>query len=338
MIHPVIRHIAATLVLVLFARAAAAQPRSMVQDPALNNLRHAAGVETAPADSLGRVRHAGTGPRHMLLISGLGFGDGIWSEFMESHKTLYTMYAVTLPGFGGTAPLAMPPEGSRYADRPWTTSAINAVHKLLDQEKMDRVTIVAHWALATQIALQLALDHPDRVEAVVIIGGPLKSYYESPPGMLSWTAAQRAAYADGMGQKWFKTVTRQTWDDNNYMSYDYAINPRRGLFLWREAQAPALSVWIRYLLEFYTMDQSSLLANLRVPTLVVQPGFDDPGFQPEPAWDYMRNLCLDSWKGVAGVHPRLEFITVPHSRLFVMFDRPDALDQAIRSFLQRAKP
>jgi pimeloyl-ACP methyl ester carboxylesterase len=296
-----LQHTVAVIALMLVvATLAAGQPRSMAQDPALNNLRHAEGVATMPAESLGRVRQAGTGPRNMVLLPGLGFGDGIWSEFMDRHQAVYTMYAVTLPGFGGTAPLALPPEGSRYADRPWTKSAINAVRRLIEEKRLERVTIVAHWALATQIALQLAFDLPNRIDAVILVGGPLKSHYESPPGMLTWTAAQRAAYADGVSQKWFKTVTRQTWDDNNFMSYDYSLHPRRGLFLWREAQAPALPVWIHYLLEFYTMDQSSLLAHLRVPTLVVQPGFDDPGFQPEPGWNYMRTLCHDSWKGVVG--------------------------------------
>lgn len=324
----------ATVLLGLSAGPVSGQPRSMAQDPALNNLQHAAGVTPAPANSLGRVRRAGTGPRTMVLLPGLGFGDGIWTDFMERHGAKYTMYAVTLPGFGGTAPLAMPPDGSRYADRAWTVSAIAAVRDLLDRENIPRATIVAHWALATQIALQLALDHPDRIDAVVIIAGPLKSYYESVPGMLTWTAAQRAAYAEGMGQKWFKTVTRQTWDDNNFMSYDYAIHPRRGLFLWRDAQAPALPVWIRYLLEFYTIDQSASLASLRVPTLVVRPGFDDPAFLPEPGLNYMRNLALDSWQGVEGTHQHLRFVTIPHSRLFVMFDQPEALDRALDSFLK----
>lgn len=328
---------AAIAALVLAASAAVAQPRSMAQDPALDNLRHAAGADTAQPNTLGRVRQVGTGPRRMVLIPGLGFGDSVWTEFMERHKAAFTMYAVTLPGFGGTAPPPMPAAGSRYADTPWTKSALAAILTLLDREKIDRVTLVAHWALATQLALQLALDHPDRVEAVVIVGGPLKSYYDNTPGMLEWTAAQRAGYAEGMAAKWFRAVTRQTWDDNNFMSYDYAINPRRGLFLWREAQAPSMPVWIRYLLEFYTFDQSAALATLRVPALVVQPGFDDPGFQPEPGWNYMRNLCLDSWKGVTTLSPRLQFVTIPQSRLFVMFDQPDALDRALGSFLQRRR-
>lgn len=335
-IDPGLLSIASGLTLVLSAAAASAQPRAMLQDPALDNLRHAAGVATAAPNTLGRVRQVGTGPRRMVLIPGLGFGDGIWNEFMDRRKTDYTMYAVSLPGFGGTPPPPMPPDGSRFADIAWTKSAMAAIRELLDREKIDRVTLVAHWALATQIALQLALDRPDRVEAVVIIGGPLRSYYENPPGMLAWTAAQRAGYAEGMGLKWFRTVTRQTWDDNNFMSYDYAINPRRGLFLWREAQAPSLPVWIRYLLEFYTFDQSAALAALRVPALIVQPGFDDPGFQPEPGWNYMRNLCLDSWRGIAGTNPRLEFVTIPQSRLFVMFDQSDALDRALDEFLRRS--
>lgn len=332
--HAIVLSLAAHLIL---SSAAAAQPRSMAQDAALNNLRHAEGTATAAANTLGRVRQVGNGPRRMVLIPGLGFGDGIWTEFMERHQARYTMYAVTLPGFGGTPPLAMPPEGTRFADRTWTMSAVAAVRDLIERERIARVTLVAHWALAAQIALQLALEQPGRVEAVILIGSPLKSYYENPPGMLEWTAAQRAAYADGMGQKWFKTVTRQTWDDNNFMSYDYAVNPRRGLFLWREAQAPSLPVWIRYLLEFYTFDQAAALATLTVPTLVVQPGFDDPAFPVEPGWNYMRNLCLDSWRGMAGVNARLEFATVPQSRLFVMFDQPEALDRIVTAFLNRPR-
>lgn len=104
----------------LTAIPALAQTRSLAQDPALDNLRHPAGTEVAAFGTLGRVRKSGEGRRVMLLIPGIGFGDGVWSEFMERHKADYTMYAVTLPGFDGTAPLPMPPEGSKYADGPAT--------------------------------------------------------------------------------------------------------------------------------------------------------------------------------------------------------------------------
>jgi pimeloyl-ACP methyl ester carboxylesterase len=331
------RYILSVLLAFLIPAGVVSQTRSLTQDPTLNNLQHPPGVKTGALETLGRVRKLGTGRRTLLLIPGLGFSGDIWTEFMERHRADYTMLAITLPGFGDTPPLPMPPEGSRFAETPWTRSAISAIEKLLDQEHVERATIVAHWALATQIAFRLALAHPDRVEAVVLVGGALKVYYEGTP-MMNWTAAQRAQYVEGMASHWFKTVTRRTWDDNNFMSYDYATNPRRGLFLWREAQTPTLAVWIRYLLEFYSFDLTPELKKLRVPILVVQPSFDDPAFYVEKDRNYMRNLCLDSWQGTGDANEWLTFVRIPQSRLFIMYDQPDELDRVIEHFLGATGP
>ncbi len=314
---------------------AAGPVRSLAQDPALDHLVHADRTVTAPTGTLGEIRRAGSGPRKMILLPGLGFGAGIWSELMERHVADATMYAVTLPGFGGTPPLAMPPPGSSFADTPWTRSAVAALERLIEEEKLERVTIVAHWALATQIALRLALDHPERVEALILVGGVRESYYDSSPQMIDWTLEQRARFADGMAQQWFRTVTRRTWDDNNFMTYDYAVDPLRALFLWREAQSPTLPVWIRYLLEFYAQDPTLELSKLKVPTLVVQPGFDDSAFYVDAGRNYMRNLCHDSWQATADLAPAIELVTVQGSRLFVQYDRPDELDRLIREFPKR---
>jgi pimeloyl-ACP methyl ester carboxylesterase len=315
-----------------------AQTRSMAQDSTLNNLVHPPGYQTAPPGSLGRVRNEGTGPRQMILIPGLGFSGDVFDEFMTRWAGAYRMHAVTLPGFGGTPALPMPDAGESYAAIAWTRSAEQAIIAFMDKEKIERATLVAHWALATQIALRLALEHPQRFDSVIVIAGPAKSYYASSPGMLDWATEQRARFADGLGRKWFRTVTRKTWDDNNFMSYDYAVNPRRGLYLWREAASPPLTVWIRYLLEFYTIDVTPELARLKVPVLVVRPGFDDPAYYVEQGMEYMKNLCVDSWRGVEKTGTgTLEFATVAGSRLFVMYDKPEELDSVIRSFLERVQ-
>lgn len=326
-----------TIAILLFiAIGATSQTRSMKQDPALNNLRLPEGTKTVPDGTLGKVTKIGTGPKKVLLIPGLGFGAEIWDEFADRFKTRFTMYAVTLPGFGDTPPLAMPPESTNYAETTWTRSAVSAIGKLIEQERLDRVTIIAHWALATQISLRLAIDHPDRIGSVILIGGPLKVNFEnSPTDMLKWTAEERAKFIEGLGARWFKTVTRDTWDDNNFMTYDYAVNPRRALFLWRAAQKPLLQVWIRYLLEFYSIDPFPDLKDLKVPTLVVQPAFDDPGYYVELNRNYMRDFCIDSWSGAKGQSDKLEFVTISGSRLFVMYDRPDDLDKTITGFFDR---
>jgi len=314
------------------------QRPSMQQDPGLNNLRFPEGTATAPNNTLGKVAKVGTGSKKALLVPGLGFGGEIWDEFMERHKTEFTMYAVTLPGFGGTTPLAMPPEKTKYAVTTWTRSAVAALEKLIEQERLGRVTIFAHWALATQIALRLAADHPDRIDSVILIGGPLKVNFEnSPTDMLKWTSEERTTFIEGLGERWFKTVTRETWDDNNFMTYDYAVNPRRALFLWRAAQKPLIQVWIRYLLEFYSIDPFPELKGLQVPTVVIQPAFDDDAYYVEKNRNYMRNLCIDSWRDAKNVNDKIEFVTISGSRLFVMFDKPEELDKAIGGFLGRVE-
>lgn len=309
----------------------AAQARRMAQDSTLDNLRHASGTVTVPWGTLGRVTRTGAGDRAMILIAGMGFGDGTWTEFMERRKADYTMYAVTLPGFGGTAPLPMPASQARYADADWTRSAVAGVLALMDRERLTRVTLVAHWAIATQVALQVALEAPDRVQAVVLVAGAIRATFPAQASSRTWTADQRSQYAEAMAARWFRTVTRDTWDDNNYMPYDYAVNPRRGLFIWREAQAPSLPVWIRYLLEFYAVDLGPRLADLRVPVLVVHPDFDDPAYHVEQGINYMKGFTVDGWAGVTG--PRLQQVTVPGSRLFIMYDQPDELNRVVDQFL-----
>lgn len=315
-----------------------AQRPSLVQDPALDNLVHPTGYVPAKPATLGAVTRTGSGSRSMILIPGLGFGGAVFDEFMARHSREFTMYAVTLPGFGGTPALAMPPaDSSSYRLASWTRSSETAILALMDSLGIRRTTIVAHWILASQIALRLALRHPDRVDGVVLLGGVAKAYYDNDTTMLHWPLDRRSRYADVMGSQWFRTVTRQTWDDNNFMSYDYAVNPRRGLFLWREAASPSLPVWIRYLLEFYALDVTLDLAKLEVPVLVVQPGFDDPAFLVEPGRNYMRNLTHDSWRDVVRAPGRIEFVTIPGARLFVMYDQPDELDKALARFFSRTR-
>ncbi len=73
------------------------------------------------------------GRRAMLLIPGLGFGDDIWSELMEHRMADFTMYAVTLPGFGDAPPLPMSTERQQFGDKAWTRSTIQANEVLLDR-------------------------------------------------------------------------------------------------------------------------------------------------------------------------------------------------------------
>ena len=149
------------------------------------------------------------------------------------------------------------------------------------------------------------------------------------------TLEQRVAITDRyMAPRWFKTVTRETWDDNNFLPGDYAVNPVRGLRLWRAAAAPKLHVWVRYLCEFNAQDVGLELSALTVPTLLLQPGLE--GLEFDPSNNYMESFCLKSWEGCIENLAPFQVKTISHARACPWFDQPTAVKQAMTEFLKSA--
>ncbi len=304
--------------------------RRFDQDPTINNLLHHEGYETTTLGDLGRVTKVGRGPVDMILIAGSGFGGDIFDVFMYQHRDDYTMYAVTLAGFGGTAAPPMPAEGVSYAEQTWIRAAQEGVGRLIVERRMERPVVVGHWISGTQVAMGLAKDNPDDIAAVVIISGIPKNITAGGPTLN--TPAERATYMDRMAQVWFKTVTRDTWDDNNFYPHDYARDPVRALQLWRQAFEPTVPVWVRYMCEVWAQDSTHDLSGLTVPTLILIPGFDED-FYFVPGLDYMRAFCQDTWEGVEAKSDMVTAKVIDGARVSIMDDQPEKLDQAIREFL-----
>jgi pimeloyl-ACP methyl ester carboxylesterase len=272
----------------------------------------------------------------MVLIPGVGFGWDVFETFMAARESEYTMYAVTLAGCGGTDPLPMPAPGTSYADQTWTNAALSAIVQRIEDNGLTDIVVVGHWIVGTQLAARLALEHPDIVSAVIFIGGTatwLSSDTVQFP--IHGDLAMRKRIVDEYSApQWYKTVTRETWDDNNFLPSDYARNPVRALQLWRMAAQPTVATWVRYLCEFAAQDLYYQLASSTVPALVIKPGFDDDCFYIDPsAGHYMRSYCDWSWSGVQNLDAPVTFTTIAGSRLFIMDDQPEELDRTIRTFL-----
>ncbi len=307
--------------------------RILEQDSTLNNFADPPGYTTSMLGTFGAVSKHGTGSQVMILIPGLGFGGGVFDEFTSAHQNEYTMYAVTLPGFGGTAAPPSPTAATSFGDQTWTDAALSALEHLVESEGIQQPIVVGHWLTGTQLALRFALAHPKSVKAVIILSGSTRFVPTDTTRMpAQMPLEQRIAGIDKfMAPRWFKTVTRVTWDDNNFLPIDYAINPVRGLRLWREAAAPQLHVWTRYLCEFYAQDISLELGRLAVPTLVLLPGLEN--IYHDPGNNYMAAYCLRSWDGPATENSSIEFVTIPESRACMWFDQPGKVDVAIAEFL-----
>lgn len=310
----------------------------MDQDSTLNNLIHPDGYETCRPGDLGPVVKVGMGPKDMILIAGAGFGGDIFDSFMSSRQLEYTMHAVTLPGNAGSPAPPMPPEGTSYAEGTWIRSAEQGILNLIDSEEMHQPIIIAHWYFSTLVALRLALDHPDIIGGVVIVSGVSRAETADPVNRpLPETLAERADYIDKyMAPKWFKTVMYDTWHDNNWRPMDYARHPLDQLLLWRQAAEPPLPVWIRFLCEVWAQDITEEFNKLAVPTLILKPGFDQSYRDANPQ-SYLIAFTHRCWEGVENESEFITVETIEDSRIFIMHDQPEKLDQAINKFIAGLK-
>ncbi|HKQ61194.1 MAG TPA: alpha/beta hydrolase [Candidatus Polarisedimenticolaceae bacterium] len=309
----------------------------MEQDPALNNLVHPEGYRPAESGTLGQVIRAGNGPLPLVLIAGAGFGGDVFAGFMEANRERYAMTAVSLPGFGGTPAPPMPAPGTSYSEQTWTRAAQDAVARLIEEQKLDRPIVLGHWLSGAQIAIGLAVERPDLVRAAVVVSG-VPGFVGTAGSSLPApkTPQQRAIFIDhSMAPNWFKTVTRATWDDNNFLPRDYAIHPLRGLQLWQEAWRPTLPTWIRYLCEVWAADSRQHLDRLEIPLLIVEPQLDPLFFEGPQKGDYMQAFLHQGWEGVEQQSPQIRVQTIADSRVFVMDDQPAKLNEAIAQFAQR---
>ena len=93
-------------------------------------------AELLPPRRLGEMVQMGTGETTLLLIPCMSCRWKSWEPFMLRNKEKYTMFAVTLPGFGGT----QLPDIPMNTDAPlWHENAVNALSDLLDREELSHV-------------------------------------------------------------------------------------------------------------------------------------------------------------------------------------------------------
>ena len=322
--------------LLLAAPPAHAQPVA-AQDSTLDNLVHAKEYVTSAAGTLGAVVERGKGPIDMVLVSGFGVGASAFEGFMRRNANRYRMLAVTLPGFEDTPAPPMPVPGTSYGDQTWTRSATDAVVKLIRERRLDRPVLVGHFINGTQVAMRLALDHPEMVRAVVLLAGTPR--YEPVTAGRFWpknlTLEQKVQAVDRFSApRWFKTVTRGTWVKGNFVATDYSVEPVLGKRFADLANKPPLPVLVRYLCEFHASDLWPDLPRLQRPLLVIQPSFTE-SVRADTTRSYLQGYFTEPWRGRLEGRPRTETLFLENAGILVMEDQAGVVDRKIADLLKR---
>jgi pimeloyl-ACP methyl ester carboxylesterase len=331
--------------MVLSAIPCSAQFDPSLLDTTLNNLILAPGYSTCRLGELGNVRRYGNGSQSMILIAGWGFDAGVYDDFMKDNGSEYTMYAVTPAGFGGTPAPPMPDTSVPYSRMTWTNGIVMGVLDLIEKEHLKKPVIVGHFTTGAQAALQLALDHPDRISKCIILGGAPYRYFR-PRADTVWgteqhfTPAQRERVTGMLANIWFKSVPVTTWNDGNHRPEEYAIDPVTGRELFARSAAVPIPVMVRYLLEHIAYDPTPLIGGLNVPVLALVPSFSEEFFKSTyrslnqtMTREWIRYYFQETWNTERGASPLLHIQMIPDSRYFIWKDNPRAVYRAIREFV-----
>jgi len=301
-----------------------------------NNFRFPSGFKTLADGQAPRVVHQGHGRPALILVPGVYSGNQAFAGFIARNLSRYSFYLLTPPGLDGTEPRPLPPETTSYGEFPWTRRLARDILELIRREKLSKPVIVTHGFPGSLAAHELASLHPEAVGGVIDIAAmPVQFFpsFKEPGRKTGATPAERVAIVnEGWAEKWFKYVTPETWESNNYQAVMFTEDPARAEQVRRQVEAVPLPVKIRYLAEFMASDDSSELAALNVPLLVLRPGFNEK-FLADPAHVFYKTGFQDSWDAFSA-NSHIKLLTIPNARALVLDDQPQPADDAIAAFIE----
>jgi pimeloyl-ACP methyl ester carboxylesterase len=302
---------------ILFAALAlGALPAGHAADPAPAPNRYAATIAPAERFEVNGVlveRH-GSGGRPLILIPGLASGSWVWQDTIRAFASDHAVYVLTLPGFDGRPPAGPAPFAGARA----------AVEELIASRRLDKPALVGH-SLGGILALAVAEDKPAVVGGVVSIDGlPVM------PGTEDLPPEQRAQFAEKTrAQIGRQPAARFAQQQQAYMRTIGVLDMSRAdalAQLTARSDPASVGAWAADVL---TLDLRPDLKSIQAPVLTIVPYLDldsaQQGLTPAAKADYYRALMEGT--------PRLQVVTVAPARHFAMFDQPQAVTAAIRTFL-----
>ena len=220
-------------------------------------------------------KEAGDSGRTLVLLHGFGASLFSWREVMASLATANRVIAYDRPAFGLTERPLRETWGTATdwaAGRPYSAQAqAELAIAMLNERGIDKAVLVGNSA-GGAVAMLAALEHPERVDALVLISPAV--YSGGPNGAIHWLLNTPQMQHVGpliarRIQEWGVDFARSAWHDPDQITQN----------IWQGYLAPLqIENWDRALWELTAASRQTgladRLAELELPVLVIT-GDDD---------------------------------------------------------------
>jgi pimeloyl-ACP methyl ester carboxylesterase/quercetin dioxygenase-like cupin family protein len=241
----------------------------------------------------------------VVLIHGLGLSSALWNRVREALGPGYKLVLVDLRGTGRSREL----EGAELSLQRWAED----IEVLLRRLELDPAVLVGH-SLGASIALKVALEQPDDVRGLVLIGAEA-NLSNLAPRMLA--AAERI---ENIGiEDWVETFwsTNPPFSEASLERNPAILDEYRGLLLQNDAVG-----YVRQCRAIAASESlSARLGEVTQPTLVLIGGSDDRTL-PEHGRELARDV------------PGARVVELPGVGHTLPLEAPTETAQAVRSFLE----
>ncbi len=262
------------------------------------------------------VDSGGDGPP-IVLIHGLSSYMGFWEYQIEELSKTHRVLALDLPGFGQSGHPDAPYTPPWYAD---------VVADWMFAVGVERSTVIGH-SMGGQIAMELALTHPERVERLVLSAPAGIESFNAGAGRFMkdfWTESRATESSEEQVRANFQTMVFNRMDDG----VERLIQER--VRLGRSKRFGGTSVAVsRCIAGMIDHPIGTRARDIAVPTLIVF-GTDDRMI-PNPVFTGGRTAAV-----AARAHsliPHSSLVTIAGAGHTVHHDAPRAFNAAVAEFL-----
>lgn len=301
----------------LLALALGVSAPSFAADAAPPENRFAASIAPAErfeAGSLLVERHGQRGTP-LILIPGLGSGAWAWQDTVRQFSGEHVVYVVTLAGFDGRAPAA----GKALAN------AQQSLLALIAARQIDKPVLIGH-SLGAALSIGFAERHSELIRGVVAIDGlpVLPGTENTPPAQRAQVAAGVKAGMAGASNEMFLIQQQR------YMRGIGVTDTARADELAKLSGRSDQGAMLDAMAELLALDLRPGLSDIKVLVLLIA-----PYFAPDSAQMGMtREMKTAYYTSLMAGTPKLRVVSIAPARHFVMFDQPQMLADALRTYLQ----